>query len=168
MSTLQHARFPLDRDAVVAIFREYVASPMANLDFQDYEREFASLPGKYAEPDGRIVLAWSAETVVGCAALRRVDASTCELKRVYVRPAARGERLGRRLVEHMILEARLAGYARMCLDVLPEFVAARRLYESLGFTPAEPVSYNPVPGTAFLALDLSAMANASPPGPQRP
>jgi putative acetyltransferase len=94
--------------------------------------------------------------VVGCAALRRVDEASCELKRVYVRPAARGKSIGRSLVDSMIREARLAGYSRMCLDVLPEFVAAQKLYESLGFVPAEPVSYNPVPGTKFLALDLSA------------
>ncbi|HEX6733302.1 MAG TPA: GNAT family N-acetyltransferase [Azonexus sp.] len=164
MITLRHARFPLDRDEVVAIFREYVASPIANLDFQDYEREFAGLPGKYAEPDGRLVLACSAAAVVGCAALRRVDESCCELKRVYVRPAARGHNIGRRLVEHMIHEAGRAGYARICLDVLPEFVAARRLYESLGFTSAEPVSYNPVPGTKFLALGLPPFAPHPPSG----
>jgi ribosomal protein S18 acetylase RimI-like enzyme len=92
--------------------------------------------------------------VVGCAALRQVDACACELKRVYVRPQARGMALGRQLVQQMVRTAREAGYRRMCLDVLAEFVAAQRLYESLGFLPAEPVSFNPVPGTRFLALDL--------------
>jgi len=148
------ARLPADAGAVVAIFREYVASPSVSLDFQDYEPEFAGLPGKYATPRGRLLLAWQGDDVIGCAALRPVDAAACELKRVYVRPAARGSGVGRQLVEHMIDEARQAGYARMCLDVLPEFVAARQLYASLGFGPAEAVSYNPVPGTQFLALDL--------------
>jgi ribosomal protein S18 acetylase RimI-like enzyme len=83
-----------------------------------------------------------------------VEDGTCELKRVYVRPVARGMDLGRKLVEEMLRVAREAGYRRMCLDVLPEFVAAQRLYESLGFVTAEPVSFNPVPGTRFLALDL--------------
>lgn len=92
--------------------------------------------------------------MVGCAALRRVDAHRCELKRVYVRPAARGHQAGRQLVERMLQEARDAGYRRMCLDVLPEFVAARQLYASLGFVDAEPVSHNPVPGTKYLALEL--------------
>jgi GNAT superfamily N-acetyltransferase len=148
------ARFPADAPEVVTIFREYVASPSVSLDFQDYEREFADLPGKYAEPDGRVLLAREHSAVVGCAALRRVNGSTCELKRVYVRPSARGNNIGRQLVEHMIGEARAERYSTMCLDVLPEFIAAQQLYESLGFIPAEAVSYNPVPGTKFLALSL--------------
>jgi hypothetical protein len=152
--SILHACFPADADAVVTIFREYVLSPSVNLDFQDYENEFKGLPGKYAEPDGRILLAWDHEVVVGCAALRRVNSTTCELKRVYVRPGARGHHLGRLLVERMISEARAENYATMCLDVLPEFVAAQQLYASLGFHPAPAVSYNPVPGTKFLALDL--------------
>ena len=139
---------------MVTIFREYVLSPSVNLDFQDYENEFKGLPGKYAEPDGRILLAWDHDAVVGCAALRRVNSTTCELKRVYVQPGARGHHLGRLLVERMISEARAENYATMCLDVLPEFVAAQQLYASLGFHPAPAVSYNPVPGTKFLALDL--------------
>jgi putative acetyltransferase len=152
--TILHARFPGDTHEVISIFREYVASPTVNLGFQNYESEFRDLPGQYAEPEGRIALAWEQNSVVGCAALRRVENSTCELKRVYVRPSARGINIGRRLVEHMIREARRQGYSRMCLDVLPEFVAAQKLYESLGFSPAEAVSYNPVPGTKFLALNL--------------
>ena len=155
-TTIAGARFPADLREVIAIFREYVVSPTVSLDFQDYEREFAGLPGKYAEPDGRLLLAWRHGAVVGCAALRRVDGATCELKRVYVRPGARGRHIGRQLVERMIREACNAGYASMCLDVLPEFLAAQRLYESLGFRPAPAVSHNPVPGTRFLALDLRA------------
>lgn len=152
---IRPAAIPADLEAVTAIFREYVASPTVSLAYQDYAAEFADLPGKYAEPDGRILLAWHDGAVVGCAALRRVDGRRCELKRVYVRPAARGRHIGRMLVERMIDEAKKAAYATMCLDVLPEFAAARQLYETLGFAPAPPVSYNPVPGTAFLALDLS-------------
>jgi len=139
---------------VVAIFREYVASPTVSLDFQDSEREFAGLPGKYAEPEGCILLALDAGVVMGCAALRPVNTATCELKRVYVRPAARGQQTGRRLVEHIIRVARNRGYATMALDVLPEFVAAQQLYASLGFKPAAAVSHNPIPGTQFLALEL--------------
>jgi GNAT superfamily N-acetyltransferase len=160
MTALSTARFPEDVKHVVAIFREYVASPSTDLTFQDFETEFASLPGKYAQPDGCVVLARDQGAVVGCAALRKVNQTTCELKRVYVRPIARGQSLGRRLVEHMIRQAHSIGYTTMCLDVLPEFVAAQRLYESLGFVPAAPVSYNPVPGTKFLALSLTAESAA--------
>ncbi len=160
MTALSTARFPEDVHDVVAIFREYVASPSADLTFQDFETEFASLPGKYAPPDGCVVLARDKGAVVGCAALRKVNQTTCELKRVYVRPIARGQSLGRRLVECMIRQAHSIGYTTMCLDVLPEFVAAQRLYESLGFVPAAPVSYNPVPGTKFLALSLTTESAA--------
>lgn len=154
MTTIQPARFPQEAEAVCAIFREYIASASVSLTFQDYEAEFATLPGKYAAPEGQLLLAWKDGEVVGCAALRQVDAQTCEMKRVYVRPAARGEDLGRRLVQQILETARHAGYVRICLDVLPEFVAAQRLYASLGFVEAAPVAFNPVPGTKFLALDL--------------
>jgi GNAT superfamily N-acetyltransferase len=83
-----------------------------------------------------------------------VDARNCEMKRLYVRPQARGTGLGRRLAAELICEATDAGYEEMRLDVLEEFASARRLYASLGFTPADPVAYNPVPGTAFLGLKL--------------
>jgi putative acetyltransferase len=76
------------------------------------------------------------------------------MKRVFVRPAGRGENVGRRWVERILEEARIAGYARICLDVLPEFIAAQQLHESLGFTEAPPASFNPVPGTRYLGLEL--------------
>lgn len=158
MPSIRNAEFPADLDAVVAIFREYVRSPTVDLGFQDFEREFASLPGKYAAPDGRLLLADEQGAVVGCGALRRIDDASCELKRVYVRPAARGKDLGRQLVLRLLDEARMAGYTRVCLDVLPEFTAAQKLYETLGFQPAPPVSFNPVPGTKFLALDLAGFS----------
>jgi len=154
MTEIHSARFPQDLERVVAIFREYIVSPSVSLDFQDYEREFASLPGKYAAPQGRLLLAWKDGVVVGCAALRQVDERTCEMKRVFIRATARGEGLGRRLIEAILAEAREAGYARICLDVLPEFTAAQAIYASLGFLPAPPVAVNPVAGTKFLGLDL--------------
>ncbi|PZU08821.1 GNAT family N-acetyltransferase [Sphingomonas sp.] len=154
MSAIRSAVFPHDRDAVLDIWREFVASPSVSLDFQGYEAEFADLPGKYAEPQGRLLVAERSGGLVGCVSLRRIDDSLCEMKRLYIRPAARGDGLGRQLVERLIGEARRAGYAEMRLDVLPEFDRARRLYASLGFAPADPVSFNPVPGAAFLGLRL--------------
>lgn len=159
MLTLRLAAFPDDHERVVAIFREYVRSPRASLDFQDYEAEFAALPGDYAAPGGRLLLTCKDGAVVGCAALRKVDDASCEMKRVYVRPVARGEHAGRALVERLLDEAACAGYRRICLDVLPEFVAAQRLYKSLGFQDAPAIAYNPVPGTRFLALDLHEWAD---------
>jgi GNAT superfamily N-acetyltransferase len=156
MPDVRAASFPADRDAVLAIWREYVASPSASLDYQGYEAEFADVPGKYASPAGCILLAEANETVVGCVAMRPIDAAICEMKRLYVRPAGRGEGLGRRLVEELIARARRAGYREMRLDVLQEFERAQQLYHDLGFRDAEPVSFNPLPGTRFLGLSLRA------------
>jgi GNAT superfamily N-acetyltransferase len=154
MFDIRPALFPDDRDAVLDIWREFVASPSVSLDYQGNEAEFAALPGKYAPPEGRLLLALADGTVMGCIALRKVSEAICEMKKLYVRPAARGHRLGVRLIEQLITEAQAAGYAEMRLDVLPEFVRARQIYDALGFTAAEPVSYNPVPGAEFLGLRL--------------
>ncbi|EJL80859.1 putative acyltransferase [Herbaspirillum sp. CF444] len=161
MTEIRPAQFPADRDAVIDIFREYIGSVSVDLGFQDYETEFAALPGKYAPPDGRLLLAWRDDRAVACVALRKVDAQLCEMKRVYVRPEARGERLGRRLVERILQEARDAGYVRICLDVLPEFAAAQHIYTSFGFIETTPFTFNPVPGTKFLGRDLQPFLNPS-------
>lgn len=151
---VREAQFPQDSEAVLGIWREYIASPTVSLDFQGNAAEFALLPGKYAPPDGRVLLAMMSEAIVGCVAMRRVDDAICEMKRLYVRPWARGTGAGRMLVERLIQEARLAGYGEMRLDVLAEFDRAQQLYRDLGFRDAEPVSFNPVPGTRFLGLRL--------------
>ena len=154
MIVVRRALFPADRAAILDIWREYVASPAADLSFQDNEREFADLPGKYAGPGGGVLLADRNGAIEGCIAMRRVDDRICEMKRLYVRSRARGLALGRRLVEQLIVEAAAAGYYEMRLDVLAEFESARRLYASLGFIPAPAVAANPVPGTAFLGRSL--------------
>jgi GNAT superfamily N-acetyltransferase len=154
MSDIRPAELPQDLEAIRALFAEYAESLGIDLGFQGFEREVAELPGKYAPPAGRLLLAWSDARPVGSIALRPLDAKTCEMKRLYVRPEARGERLGRRLVERLLEEARQAGYARICLDTLPMMASAQSLYESLGFVPIEPYVFNPIPGTKFLALDL--------------
>ncbi|MEI9927541.1 MAG: GNAT family N-acetyltransferase [Sphingomonas sp.] len=154
MTIIRHAIFPEDAPSVLDIWSEYIASASVSLDYQGYRAEFANLPGKYALPDGRLLLADTGGEIDACVALRKVSAEICEMKRLYVRPRARGRRLGHRLVERLIDEARTAGYSEMRLDVLEEFAQARELYRSLGFTPADPVSFNPVPGTSFLGLRL--------------
>jgi len=145
---------PRDLDDVRALFGEYVDGLGVDLAFQDFQTELARLPGKYQPPEGRLLLAWNGTRTVGCIAMRPLDARTCEMKRLYLRPEARGQQLGRRLVERILREAREAGYARICLDTLPMMVSAQALYESLGFVPVDPYVFNPIPGTKFLALDL--------------
>ena len=153
-SVVRQAQFPEDASAVLEIWREFIASPSVSLDYQGYEAEFADFPGKYAPPDGRLLVGESDRGIAGCVAFRQVSHSICEMKRLYVRPSARGAGLGRRLVKHLLAEAMEAGYKEMRLDVLEEFRHAQKLYAELGFTPADPVSFNPLPGTAFLGLSL--------------
>ncbi|CAN7355229.1 GNAT family N-acetyltransferase [Variovorax sp. LjRoot84] len=154
MIEIKAAELPRDLDTVRVLFREYAESLGIDLEFQGFEAEVAALPGKYEPPAGRILLAWRGTDALGCIALRPIDASTGEMKRLYVRPQARGEQLGRRLAERVCQEAREAGYARICLDTLPTMGAAQGLYQSLGFRSIEPYVFNPIPGTKFLALDL--------------
>ena len=154
MIEIRPADLPLELDVVRALFREYTQGLGVDLSFQDFEAELQSLPGKYAPPAGRLLLAWMQGAAVGCVALRRVDLTSCEMKRLYVRPQARGERFGRRLAERICAEARAAGYARICLDTLPSMQPAQALYRSLGFAPIPPYVFNPIAGTQFMARDL--------------
>lgn len=154
MVPIRPASFPDDAEAVLAIWREFIASPSVSLDFQGNDADFANLPGKYAPPGGCVLLAEDAHGIAGCVALRPVSESICEMKRLYVRPRARGQGLGARLVEEALARGRQAGYREMRLDALPEFERARDIYFRLGFTPAEPITFNPVPGTVFLGLML--------------
>ena len=154
MIAIEPARFPDDLPIVQRLFREYADALGIDLCFQDFDAELASLPGRYAPPRGRLLIAWNGSEPLGCVALRPIDASACEMKRLYVRPASRGERLGQRLVDRLCAEARSAGYRRICLDTLPAMVAARALYRCLGFGPIEPYVYNPVEGAMHLGLAL--------------
>ncbi|HYI97392.1 MAG TPA: GNAT family N-acetyltransferase [Bryobacteraceae bacterium] len=154
-AVIRPAYLPHDLDEVRGLFREYAESLNVDLCFQDFETELAILPGKYKEPEGRLLLAWGGSEAMGCIALRPLQGGDCEMKRLYVRPRARGEQLGRRLVERVCQEAREAGYARICLDTLPTMASAIRLYRTLGFKPIKPYVFNPVPGAMFLGLELA-------------
>lgn len=151
---IRPAIFPQDAASVLEIWREFVASPSVSLEYQNNEAEFADLPGKYAPPHGRVLLVDRDGEIDGCVAFRQVRPDIAEMKRLYVRPRARGSRLGHLLVDRLIREARSAGYSELRLDVLEEFSQARKLYAAFGFVAADPVSFNPLPGTAFLGLRL--------------
>ena len=153
---IAEAQFPQQLDEVRAIFRAYAASLDIDLSFQDFEAELAALPGKYAAPRGRVLLARTDGVVIGCVALRPLDdKGVCEMKRLYVRPAGRGQQLGRRLATHVVQIAKAAGYTRIRLDTLPSMHAAQDLYASLGFRPIPAYVFNPIQGTQFLELNLS-------------
>jgi ribosomal protein S18 acetylase RimI-like enzyme len=154
MIEIRPAELPRDLATVRNLFLEYRDQLGVDLCFQDFDVELATLPGKYAPPAGRLLLAWRDAEAVGCVALRPLADNACEMKRLYVRLQARGEHLGRRLAVRICEEARDAGYSRICLDTLPTMVSAQALYQSRGFQPIEPYVHNPISGTRFLVLDL--------------
>ncbi len=152
--TIRPAEFPRDRDVIVDLMRAYQQSLTVDLCFQGFDAEIARLPGEYAAPSGRLLLVNIGAEPVGCAALRRLDVETVEMKRLYVRPTARGHGAGGCLVDAILCEARMIGYRRLCLDTLPEMVAAQALYEARGFRPVPAYTFNPVAGVRYLGLEL--------------
>ena len=143
-----------DLDEIARLFREYESSLDVDLCFQGFEEELASLPGEYGAPDGRLYLLTVDGQTAGCAALRRFDPDTAEMKRLYVRPEFRASGLGLQLAQQIIADARAAGWRRLVLDTLPSMGKAIELYLALGFRNIEPYRDNPVPGARYLGLDL--------------
>jgi putative acetyltransferase len=135
-----------DADAVRALFEEYEASLDFDLCFQDFSSELADPFGVYEA----ILIADD-----GCVALRQISEQLCEMKRLYVRPGARGRHLGRRLAESVIDLARRSGYRAMKLDTVPSMIAAIALYRSLGFSETAEYRYNPIEGALYFELDFS-------------
>jgi GNAT superfamily N-acetyltransferase len=141
------------------LFREYANSPGVSPCWQDFDRELATLPGKYSPPEGRVMLAHhidpgKTENLVGCIAMRKLEEGICEMKRLYVRPEFRGEGAGRDLAEALIAEARSIGYGKMRLDTLPIMREAQQLYRMLGFREIPAYQKDPTPGALFFELDL--------------
>ena len=135
-------------------FVEYSESTGVDLCFQGFAQELASLPGKYARPSGRLLLAYEDDRAIGCGALRPIDRGVCEMKRLYVRPGSRGTGAGGALMQSLIRSAKKIGYQTLRLDTLPSMGTAIAIYRSHGFKEISPYCTNPVPGALFFELNL--------------
>jgi len=152
-----------DINKIRNLFREYEAFLNVDLRFQKFESELASLPGNYAFPSGAIFLARDEKECFGCGAIRMlgpIKNRTCEMKRLYVRPSARGLGIGKQIARRLVQEGVRLGYRTMVLDTLDRLEAAIRLYKSLGFVPAEPYYDNPLSGVMYWELDLIGQQNS--------
>jgi len=137
------------------LFKEYAAWLEIDLCFQNFDQELSDLPGNYAPPEGRLLLAFENDQLAGCVALRKIGDGVCEMKRLFLRPEFHGKGLGRELIEAIVKEARAIGYQRMYLDTLPpQMNKAIELYRAAGFKEIAPYYGNPVPGAMFLELEL--------------
>lgn len=144
-----------DIERARALFVEYAQWLKVDLCFQGFADELEALPGAYAPPRGRLLLAGTAHDAFACIALRPLEsAELAEVKRLYVQPAHRGERWGHRLAEKLIAEARIIGYRELKLDTLEWMKPARILYANLGFRECAAYYDNPLAGVVYMRLEL--------------
>ena len=137
------------------LFLEYAQSLGFSLCFQNFDKELAGLPGDYAPPEGRLLLAECEGQLAACVALHKLGSGICEMKRLYLRPQFRGKGLGRALAERIIAEARQIGYERMRLDTVePVMKDAVAMYRKLGFKEIAPYRPNPIAGAMYMELEL--------------
>lgn len=136
------------------LFREYAEAIGVDLEYQGFAAELSGLPRPYAPPDGILLLADVDGETAGCVAMRRLDAHTVEMKRLYVRLGYRGQRIGEQLVDAVIEAARRANYRALRLDTLPSMATARGLYAKRGFVEIAAYNKTHLPGTLFYELAL--------------
>jgi putative acetyltransferase len=153
--SLAQAETPAQIAQAHELFLEYAQSLGFSLCFQNFDKELAGLPGDYAPPDGRLLLAQFEGQLAGCIALHKLEDSICEMKRLYLRPQFRGKGLGRGLADHIIAEARHIGYQRMRLDTVePVMKEAVAMYRRIGFREIAPYCANPIAGALYMDLSL--------------
>jgi len=158
---IYQASSPDDIAQARELFREYADSLGFSLCFQSFDQELAGLPGDYAPPRGRLLLARYAADLAGCAALHPIDDEIGEMKRLYLRPAFRGKGLGRALTQRVLDDARAIAYRRLRLDTVePVMKDAVGMYRKLGFYEIAPYRANPMPGTLYMELDLTTSPRA--------
>jgi putative acetyltransferase len=153
--TFAQAHSPDQIAQALELFLEYAQSLGFSLCFQNFDQELAGLPGDYAPPEGRLLLAYYETQVAGCVALHKLETNICEMKRLYLRPQFRGQGLGRALADRIVAEARAIGYQRMRLDTVePVMKDAVAMYRKLGFKEIAPYRSNPIAGAMYMELEL--------------
>jgi carbonic anhydrase len=158
---IEQAQTPEQIALARTLFQEYGASLGFSLCFQNFDNELAGLPGEYGPPKGRLLIAYLDSEPAGCVALHEFSTAISEMKRLYVRPAFRGKRVGLALTKAIIEAAREIGYERMRLDTVPsEMADAVKMYGRLGFNEIAPYRLNPQPGTLYMELDLKKSQTA--------
>jgi ribosomal protein S18 acetylase RimI-like enzyme len=138
------------------LFREYEDFLGFHLCFQNFEEEMKTLPGKYAPPEGRLIIAEYDSEIAGCVAVKKIGEGVCEMKRLYVRPKFRGKKIGRKLADRIIEDARAIGYDIMRLDTLERLKEAIALYRSMGFKETTAYVYNPIEDVVYMELKLKS------------
>jgi putative acetyltransferase len=156
--TIRAAVFPEERAAVRGLFEQYQSELGVDLCFQNFAAELRDLPGSYAEPAGLLLGAEYEGRLIGCVALKALNATTAEMKRLYVEPGHRGTGIARQLVLELVDRARGKHYSSIVLDTLPTMSRAQRLYVSLGFTDVAAYTYNPIAGVRYMALAINQSA----------
>ena len=160
-ATIREATTATDMALARELFAEYASWLKVDLCFQGFDEELRTLPGAYAPPRGRLLLAGFGADAFACIALRPLaQPAVGEIKRLYVQPAQRGEGWGRRLVAAVLAEARAIGYEELKLDTLDWMTAARALYEETGFLPCAPYYANPIPGVVYMSLRMRGAVGA--------
>jgi putative acetyltransferase len=149
------AESPLQIAQARELFLEYAQSLGFSLCFQNFDQELAGLPGDYAPPSGRLLLAEVEGQLAGCVALHKLENKICEMKRLYLRPEFRGKGAGRALADAIVAEARSIGYERIRLDTVePVMKDAVAMYRRIGFQEIAPYCENPMPGALYMELIL--------------
>jgi ribosomal protein S18 acetylase RimI-like enzyme len=152
---ITEAKSPEEIAAAKSLFLEYQKWLNVDLCFQDFDNELATLPGKYASPDGRLYLVKSGDEYTGCVGLRKIEDGVCEMKRLYIKLEHQGHGLGKKLIELIIKDAKSIGYKKMRLDTIKEKMPnAVDLYEKRGFKKIDAYYGNPDPHTLYMELDL--------------
>lgn len=152
--TIVTASTPEQFDAARALFRDYAERLGVSLCFQGFEKELTELESMYAAPSGTLLLLEQDGQYLGCVGVRALGGE-CEMKRLYVTPALRGQGWGRRLAESASEHARALGYRQIYLDTLPSMAEARALYAGMGFEATEPYYMNPVDGVTYMVRPLT-------------